>query len=182
MIGSNLVLAAATAALISGCGTTGIEPAPGGRSNTPASTHRSSGGPDQSRAEWPIPVTGNSVVAAMNRMPERLGAWDQVEESRGIVFYEHPKGQLGIEGSDLEDIFIEKDVNAEEAVEQLAADLDSGTSRSCSRPPYHCVLGRSQGQPTMLWSHDDSDALLVAVWPDDESHDLLVEAWAAAQN
>ena len=118
----------------------------------------------------------------MNRMPLTLGRWHQADPSRGMVFYEHPKGQLGIEGSDLDDLFIEKDVTAEEAVERLAADLDAGTSRSCSRPPYHCVLGESQGQPAMLWSNDASDAILVAVWPDDLSHDLLAEAWAAAQN
>ena len=99
-----------------------------------------------------------------------------------MVFYNHPNGQLGIEGTDLEDIFIDKDVTAKEAVERLAADLDPGTSHSCSRPPYHCVLGKSLGQPAMLWSHDDSDAVLVAVWPDDEAHDLLEGAWAAAQN
>ena len=98
-----------------------------------------------------------------------------------MVFYEHPKGQLGIEGSDLEDFLIE-DVTAEVAVERLASDLDPGTSRSCSRPPYHCVRGELQGQPAMLWGHDDSSALLVAVWPDDESHRLLAAAWAAAQD
>lgn len=98
-----------------------------------------------------------------------------------MVFYGHPSGQLGIEGSDLEDLFIDTDMSAEGAVERLAADLDPGTHRSCSQPPYHCVLGKSQGQPAMLWSHDDSDALLVAVWPDDEARDLLARAWAAAQ-
>jgi hypothetical protein len=99
-----------------------------------------------------------------------------------MVFYDHPSGRLGIEGSDLEDIFVEKDVTAEEAVQRLAADLDPGTSRPCSRPPYHCVLGKSVGQPAMLWAHDNSDALLVAVWPDDESRHLLAEAWVAAQS
>lgn len=34
----------------------------------------------------------------------------------------------------------------------------------------------------MLWGHDDSDALLVAVWPDDEAHRLLAAAWTAAQS
>jgi hypothetical protein len=138
-------------------------------------------GPERASAEWPIPETGEAVVAVMSRMPPRLGRWHQAQASRGMVFYEHPEGQLGIEGSDLEDIFIEDDVTAEEAVERLAADLDPGTSRSCSRPPYHCVLGRSHGQPAMLWSHDTSDALLVAVWPDDNSRDLLAEAWVGAQ-
>ena len=99
-----------------------------------------------------------------------------------MVFYEHPKGELGIEGSDLEDLFIEQDVTAEEAVERLASDLDPGSSHSCSRPRYHCVRGESQGQPAMLWGHDDSDALLVAVWPDDEAHRLLAAAWTAAQS
>jgi hypothetical protein len=182
MIGSKWVLAAAAAALMAGCGNTKLESASGDRSSASPSMHHPSSGPDQAGAEWPLPGTGEAVVAAMRRMPQALGTWQQTDVSRGMVFYEHPRGQLGIEGSDLEDLFIGKDVTAEVAVERLAADLDPGTSRSCSRPQYHCVLGESQGQPAMLWSHDDSDALIVAVWPDDESRDLLAEAWAAAQN
>jgi hypothetical protein len=182
MIGSKSVLIAAAAALLVGCGITGVESSPVDRSNAFPSMHHPSGGPARASEEWPLPGTGEAVVAAMSRMPQTLGTWHRTDAGHGMVFYEHPKGQLGIEGSDLEDIFIEKDVTAEEAVERLAADLDPGTSRSCSRPPYHCVQGESREQPAMLWGHEESDALLVAVWPDDESHDLLAEAWAAAQN
>lgn len=57
-------------------------------------------------------------------MPQTLGTWNQTEQARGVLFYDHPNGQLGMEGTDLADIFIEKDVTAEEAVERLAADLD----------------------------------------------------------
>lgn len=45
----------------------------------------------------------------MNRMPVTLGRWHQADSTRGMVFYDHLEGQLGIEASDLEDLFIEKD-------------------------------------------------------------------------
>lgn len=182
MIGSKWVLGAAAATLVAGCGIAEVESATAPRSNASPSMNHPSRAPDRARTEWPLPGTGEAVVAAMRRMPQTLGTWRRIDASRGAVFYEHPKGQLGIEGSDLEDLFIEKDVTAAGAVERLAADLDPGTSRSCSRPPYRCVLGMSEGEFAMLWSHDDSDALLVAVWPDRESRDLLQEAWAAAQH
>lgn len=117
----------------------------------------------------------------MNRMPPRLGAWDRVDTERGMVFYEHPDGQLGIEASELADMFVDE-VGAADAVERLGAALDPGTVRACSRPPYRCMLGESQAQPGMVWSHDRSEVLLTAVWPDDASRDLLADAWVQAQN
>ena len=107
-----------------------IELSPGDRSIASPSTHQSSKGPDQARAAWPLPETAEGVVAAISRMPRTLGPWRQLDASRDMVFYKHPKGQLGIEGSDLKDLFIEKDVTAEEAVERLASDIDPGTSSS----------------------------------------------------
>ena len=117
----------------------------------------------------------------MNRMPRKLGTWDEAEPVRGVVLYVHPAGQLGIEASELADMFVEE-VSAAEAVERMGADLDQGTVRSCSHPPYRCVLGEYQGQPAMVWSHDRSKTLLTAVWPDNDSRDLLADAWAQAQN
>lgn len=178
---STLVFAVVGAALVAGCGTAGSEPATAARPSFQPSTHYPSTGPNEDGVRWPIPRLGDSVVAAMNRMPQRLGTWDQVDASRGMVFYEHPGGRLGIEGSDLEDLFVD-DVDAAEAIERLEADFDPGSVRSCSRPPHRCLLGESQGQTAMVWSHDRSKVLLVAVWPDDESRDLLAEAWAEAQS
>lgn len=98
-----------------------------------------------------------------------------------MVFYEHPDGQLGIEASELADMFVDE-VGAADAVERLGAALDPGTVRACSRPPYRCMLGESLAQPGMVWSHDRSEVLLTAVWPDDASRDLLADAWVQAQN
>lgn len=178
---STMITAAFGVALTAGCGTGSSESAGGEQPSSQLSTHQPSGGHDRFRAEWPIPRAAGSVVAAMNRMPESLGPWDQAEVRRGMVFYEHPAGQLGIEGSDLEDLFVDE-IDAAEAVERLEADFDQGTVRSCSRPPHHCLLGESQGMPAMVWSHERSEVVLVAVWPDDESRDLLADAWAKAQN
>ena len=89
---------------------------------------------------------------------------------RGQVFYDHPDGQLGIDASEVADMFVDE-VSAAEAIERLGTRLDSGTVRRCSRPPYRCVLGEHQSQSGMAWSHDRSKILLAAVWPDDASRD-----------
>jgi hypothetical protein len=180
MIRSLTVSAAVSAVLVAGCGGQSTGAAVKESSSHP-SPHHPSSGPGQAGAEWAIPEASDQVVAAMNQMPTRLGAWDRVQADRGMVFYEHPDGQLGIEGADLADVFVD-DVTPATAVERLKVDFDPDTVRSCSRPPYRCLLGASQGQPAMVWSHDRSEAILVAVWPDEESRDLLARAWTTAQN
>ena len=163
---AGVLSAALGAALLAGCAT---------------ASHRTvTSEPPTSAVEWPTPLTGDAAVAALNRMPATLGQWDRAGSSRGTVLYEHPRGQLGIEGSDLEDLYAD-DVDAAEALDRLGADLDAGTARSCSHPPYRCLLGEQEGKPTMIWSDDRSEVVLVAVWPDDESGALLADAWADAQ-
>lgn len=90
-------------------------------------------------------------------------------------------GQLGIEATELADMFVEE-VSAAEAVERMEADLDQDTVRACSHPPYRCVLGEHQGKPAMVWSHDRSKILLAVYWLDNESRDLLADAWVQAQH
>ena len=114
-------------------------------------------------------------------MPERLGEWEQSVVDRGLVLYAHPQAELGIEASDLGDVFIDG-LSAAEVVEQLAADFDEGTTSSCSRPPYRCIVGESHGQTAMVWGHDRSQVVLAARWADDASRDLLAQAWTEAQS
>jgi hypothetical protein len=114
-------------------------------------------------------------------MPVRLGEWEQSEADRGLVLYAHPKGELGIEASDLGDVFTDE-LTAAEVIDLTAADFDEGTTSSCSRPPYRCVVGEMRGQPAMVWGHDRSSVVLAALWADDASRDLLAQAWAEAQS
>lgn len=133
------------------------------------------------RSRMADPHVGESCPCCDAPHAPKLGTWDEADPARGVVLYVHPAGQLGIEVSELADMFVEE-VSAADAVERLGADLDQGTVRPCSHPPYRCVLGEYQGQPTMVWSHDRSKILLTAVWPDNESRDLLADAWVQAQN
>lgn len=114
-------------------------------------------------------------------MPERLGEWETSEADRGLVLYAHPQTQLGIEASDLGDVFIDG-LSAAEVVDLTAADFDEGTTSSCSRPPSRCVVGEMGGQPAMVWGHDRSKVVLAALWADEASRDLLAQAWTEAQS
>jgi len=190
---STLVAAAA----LSGCGTTSVEPASSDEPAAPPSAQSPAQSPAESPTEspapsqpsspgqphfaWPIPLTAKATIKALDRMPERLGEWEQSEVDRGLVLYAHPQAQLGIEASDLGDVFTDE-FTAAEVVELTAADFDEGTTRSCSRPPYRCVVGESHGQPAMVWGHDRSKVVLGALWADNASRDLLAQAWAEAQS
>ncbi len=185
---AGIVSTLVAAAVLSGCGTTSVVAASSDEPGAPSSAQPpaqspapspSSGQPPASA--WPIPLTARATIQALDRMPERLGEWEQSEADRGVVLYAHPQAQLGIEASDLGDVFIDG-LSAAEVVERLAADFDEGTTSSCSRPPYRCVVGESGGQPAMVWGHDRSTVVLAALWADDTSRDLLAQAWAEVQS
>ena len=85
------------AAVLSGCGTTSVEPASGDQLAAPPSAPSQQSTSGQPHSAWPIPLTANATIKALDRMPERLGEWEQSEVDRGLVLYTHPQAQLGIE-------------------------------------------------------------------------------------
>jgi hypothetical protein len=136
---------------------------------------------DTALGRLPVARTGDDAVTLLDAMPKHLGDWAAAPSARGQALYEHPAGPLGIEAGELADIYA-RPVTAAQAVRLFRHDLDGGRGRRCAEPPAHCITGALDGATALVWTHDDSEVLLVALWPNAEARDRLLDAWIGRLN
>lgn len=173
--------------LLTGCGQRADDSAEAGSSATAAPTNAASSDPPAGLllAETPfgrlqVPRDGDEAVVMLRQMPGDVAGWPLGTRSPGRAVYDHPAGELGIEAGEIEDIY-GRPISAARAVQLFGRDLDGQRAEPCASAPGRCVLGSLDGQEAVVWSHDDSEVLMVAVWPAPEARDQLLRTWVDQQ-
>jgi hypothetical protein len=126
----------------------------------------------------PLPAPG--TLADLQRrtvgMPDTLAGAGRAQSPPEQVRYLGDDAEFGIEVSEAADLYPDLETTAE-AMPRLREQLSS--PQSCGQPPSHCLRGSSEGSPAVIWGHDDSPLLFVAIAPDEATLTELLDAWRA---
>lgn len=172
-------LAALALALVAGCAGGGVR---AGSSPSPTSPSPSRTGlavTTTSHGTLPLPVEAGALSARLAAMPDRLGDARRQSPGTDHVRYKAGTAEFGIEAAEVDDLYRD-DVTAAEAFEMMRSEQFETGAKTCATPPAQCLSGVSDGRRTVVWGHDDSPLVLVAVAPDAERLTLLLRAWAEA--
>ena len=173
-------LAAAALVFLAGCGDS--EGRAGRGTATPSASPSAAGLTITATGygSLPLPTEPGALRARLAAMPERLGDATRTSAGADEVTYTAGVAEYGIQAAEVADLFREA-VTPAQAFERIRTEQFDRGARVCATPPARCVTGVSDGKRTLVWGHDDSPLVMVALAPDPSRLTALLRAWAAAR-
>lgn len=171
-------LAVAALALVAGCADSGDRAGDGAASPTssPAALTVQATG----YGALPLPTEPGALRARLAAMPDRLGDATRKTPGDDEVTYTVGAKEYGIQAAEVADLFREAVTPADAFDRMMTEQFDKG-AKVCATPPARCISGVSDGSRTVVWGHDDSPLVLVALAPDASQLTALLQAWSSAK-